>query len=285
MSIMPASNYLLSHMEGLFNDRENSDFTLFCAGVPMKVHSFILATRSPFFKASLSTPMTEMDSRQMEIMNCSPDVLKQVIRFMYGKNIYNGFTDYANLLEIAERFLMEDLKEAVSHLLSSNLNNETYIEMSQLAEKFSAKVLAEMCAQFIIYKALDVNWDLILTMPIVAKSALELSKQKLTSLVGNEETKNDLVYDCIGEFGRLPDWHNNDAGISKDQLFSQMRSKMTRIEMENSVEYLAQEGHIYSTKDEEHFRATDDIEPSSYYLQRMSFARRFNESLPQNKHD
>jgi len=262
---------LLSHMKGLFMDQENGDFTLFCAGVPMKVHSFILATRSPFFEASLSTPMTEMDSRQMEIMNCSPHVLKQVLRFMYGVNFYQGFFDYANLLEIAERFLMEDLKAEASRLLARSLNNQNYMEMSQLAEKFNAKELAERCAQFILYKALDVNWEAILEMPMVAKSVMELSKQKLNYEIGSEDFNNDLVFSCISQFESMDD-SSYAEGISKEKLFAQVKSKMRKIEMKNSLTYLTEQSYIYSTVDEDHFKAVDE-EPNLYYVKKNDQAR------------
>jgi len=265
---MSASKDLLSHMKGLFMDQENGDFTLFCAGVPMKVHSFILATRSPFFEASLSTPMTEMDSRQMEIMNCSPHVLKQVLRFMYGVNFYQGFFDYANLLEIAERFLMEDLKAEASRLLASSLNHQNYVEMSQIADKFNAKVLADRCAQFILYKALDVNWEGILEMPTVSKSIMELSKQKLTYQIGSEDFNNDLVFSCISQF-ECNEEYDRGFGISKKQLFAQIKSKITKIGMKNSLNFLSEEGYIYSTSDEDHFKALDE-ESNLYYVMKKS---------------
>lgn len=248
---MSASSDLLSHMRGLFMVRGSGDFTLICNGVTMKVHSFVLATRSPFFNASILTPMTEMKSMQMEIKNCLPSVLKQVIRFMYGINLYQGFIDYANLLEIAERFLMEDLKAEASRLLASSLCNQNFMEMSQLAEKFNAKVLADKSAQFILYKAVHVNWDAILEMPMVARSVMELSKQKLHYQTGSEDFNNDLVLNCIRGYESMDEW-----GIHKTQLFAEIKSNMTNIEMEKSLNFLSEEGHIYSTVDEDHFKAT-----------------------------
>ncbi|CAG9561961.1 unnamed protein product [Danaus chrysippus] len=48
----------------------------------------------------------------------------------------------------------------------------------------------------------------------------------------------------------------SDQGISKQDLLSNLRDRMTEVELENILEFMCNEGHIYSTIDEEHFRAT-----------------------------
>jgi len=63
-------------------------------------------------------------------------------------------------------------------------------------------------------------------------------------------TKHDLVYGCIRQ-------SMDDAGLHKDQLFAQIKAKMSKSEMETSLEFLSAEGHIYSTVDEDHFKSTD----------------------------
>jgi len=62
--------------------------------------------------------------------------------------------------------------------------------------------------------------------------------------------KHDLVYGCIRQ-------SMDDVGIHKDQLMEQVRTKMSKSELDNSLEFLSAEGHIYSTVDEDHFKSTD----------------------------
>ncbi|XP_041978910.1 replication protein A 32 kDa subunit [Aricia agestis] len=48
-----------------------------------------------------------------------------------------------------------------------------------------------------------------------------------------------------------------EQGISKQDMFSSLKDRMSMVEFENILEWMCGEGHIYSTIDEEHFRATD----------------------------
>ncbi|XP_028042885.1 replication protein A 32 kDa subunit [Bombyx mandarina] len=48
-----------------------------------------------------------------------------------------------------------------------------------------------------------------------------------------------------------------EQGISKQDMYASLKDRMTKVEFENILEWMCGEGHIYSTIDEEHFRATD----------------------------
>lgn len=48
-----------------------------------------------------------------------------------------------------------------------------------------------------------------------------------------------------------------EQGISKQDMYASLKDRLPQIEFENILEWMCGEGHIYSTIDEEHFRATD----------------------------
>ncbi|XP_063364230.1 replication protein A 32 kDa subunit [Cydia amplana] len=48
-----------------------------------------------------------------------------------------------------------------------------------------------------------------------------------------------------------------EQGISKQDMYASLKERMPQVEFENILEWMCGEGHIYSTIDEEHFRATD----------------------------
>lgn len=60
----------------------------------------------------------------------------------------------------------------------------------------------------------------------------------------------DLVYGMIKQ-------SSDETGLDRDSIFNQLRMKMSKVEMDNSLDFLSSEGHIYSTIDEDHFKTTD----------------------------
>jgi len=60
----------------------------------------------------------------------------------------------------------------------------------------------------------------------------------------------DLVYGMIRQ-------SMDETGLDRDSIFNQLRMKMSKVEMDNALDFLSSEGHIYSTIDEDHFKTTD----------------------------
>ena len=60
----------------------------------------------------------------------------------------------------------------------------------------------------------------------------------------------DMVYALIRQ-------STDEAGIDRDSIFNQAKKNMSKTEMDNALDFLSSEGHIYSTIDEDHFKTTD----------------------------
>ncbi|XP_076044142.1 replication protein A2 [Oratosquilla oratoria] len=50
---------------------------------------------------------------------------------------------------------------------------------------------------------------------------------------------------------------SDEAGIARDQIYSSIGGKLTKNAIEGCIEFLSNEGHIYSTIDEDHFKSTE----------------------------
>jgi len=70
----------------------------------------------------------------------------------------------------------------------------------------------------------------------------------LSSSFGNKNY--DTVYALIKQ-------SQEDQGISISSLLQSVQGKMSKSEMDSAIDYLSNEGHIYSTVDDEHFKSTD----------------------------
>jgi len=61
----------------------------------------------------------------------------------------------------------------------------------------------------------------------------------------------DMVYQLIKS-------SSAEQGVDRDSINQQVRTKMSKQEMDAALDYLSSEGHIYSTIDEDHFKTTDE---------------------------
>jgi len=61
---------------------------------------------------------------------------------------------------------------------------------------------------------------------------------------------NGLVYGCIKK-------KTGELGMDKEQLFQQIKIKMSNSEMETLLKFLSDEGQIYFTIDENHFKTIE----------------------------
>jgi len=48
-----------------------------------------------------------------------------------------------------------------------------------------------------------------------------------------------------------------DEGLQRDEVAEQLNGKMSKKEVNDALDYLSGEGHIYSTIDDDHFKAID----------------------------
>ena len=82
----------------------------------------------------------------------SAEVLSTTIKFICGISLPDDLSveDAKNLLTLADLYLMEDLKEAVAHVLGAQLDKDNILEISKMAEKCTASKLMEICVDFIV---------------------------------------------------------------------------------------------------------------------------------------
>jgi len=73
------------------------------------------------------------------------------------------------------------------------------------------------------------------------------------SSFGGTKTNSHHVYEIIKKSAEV-------RGLTKDAIFNQLRDKMSQVEVEMTLKHLGSEGDIYSTVDENHFKATDSTD-------------------------
>lgn len=77
-----------------------------------------------------------------------------------------------------------------------------------------------------------------------------LSNQQMSSGNSFGNPKHDLVYKMVSGCQR-------EEGINRDELEQQLKGKVNKQEITDSLDYLSGEGHIYSTIDDDHFKSIE----------------------------
>lgn len=142
-----------------FNDEEFSDVTFIVQGQRVFGHKMVLAIVSDCFRAMFTAGFRESDSMEIEIPDCSYNAFLAVMEYIYtGTSPKVDTSDYANratnvsrivdILELADRFFLDDLKQICETLLQPFVNAETNDYLLQVAQKTNAMQLQAICEHF-----------------------------------------------------------------------------------------------------------------------------------------
>jgi len=155
------------------------------------VHKLVVSIRSPYFKTAIRTPVEGKNKEEVvfDTTQTTVEVVRQAINFMYGINIKEGIIDHSRLLDIAEFLGMKDFKEEVDKYIVKNtkVSNDNLGELCELANKYSAPLLAEHCAKFLLGTTTDIA-PAMAAMPAVTEATLRLARDTV-QVVRSQKTK------------------------------------------------------------------------------------------------
>ncbi|XP_054721492.1 protein roadkill-like [Uloborus diversus] len=140
----------------LFESQKFSDVILSVGGREFYAHKAILAARSPVFSAMFEHDMEEKKQNRVEITDTDPEVLKEMLRFIYTGKSPNLENIPDELLAAADKYALERLKVMCEEELCQNLSVDTVAEALILADLHNADQLKGYCIDFINSHAADV---------------------------------------------------------------------------------------------------------------------------------
>jgi len=147
----------LSDDLGLLFDRSAfSDVTLVVADRQFHVHKALLAARSPVFSAMFEHDMEERKLNRVEITDVDPEVVAEMLRFIYTGRSPNLTKMADELLAAADKYALERLKVMCEEALCVNLNVDNVSDILALADLHCAEQLRTHAIDFINSHATDV---------------------------------------------------------------------------------------------------------------------------------
>lgn len=146
----------LSHF---FNDEEFSDVTFVVQGQKVYGHRMVLSLVSDCFRAMFTTGFRESDMLEIEIPDCSHRGFLALMEYIYTGHLppmdVSGQDQDAHLcrlvemLELADRFFLDHLKQLCESMLQTFVNGDTVESILQVAQKANATQLLAICDHFV----------------------------------------------------------------------------------------------------------------------------------------
>jgi len=138
-----------------------SDVHIKCGGQIFYCHRMILASGSQYFSSMLDRWMesgqAEGKIRVINLEHMDVDVLKTILKFIYGGEINNLETNAVDLLKAAGMLIMEDLKNICEkYLLANYMKLENVIDVVVMAEAHNAGHLKQGAMEMIVANSEDI---------------------------------------------------------------------------------------------------------------------------------
>jgi hypothetical protein len=148
-----------------FNDEEFSDVTFVVQGQKVYGHKMVLSIVSDCFRAMFTTGFRESEAMEIEIPDCSHSAFVTVMEYIYTGYLPKPLMDMSvngsnpvdtnhlgrvvELLELADRFFLDHLKQICETLLQAAVSEETVEYLTGIAQKTNAGQLQSICEHFL----------------------------------------------------------------------------------------------------------------------------------------
>jgi hypothetical protein len=149
----------LSHSESILVSINNmrtldilTDLVLRSGSTSIKVHKCVLAAKSNYFKACLTSPMIERASGSTEplmLNNICEYSLQAVIDYIYTGHIDLNDGNYLQILDAANQLELPMLVELCCEFLLSNLDVSNCLAIHDLAEQYLCYSLSALSESYI----------------------------------------------------------------------------------------------------------------------------------------
>uniref|UniRef100_A0A0K0F522 Speckle-type POZ protein (inferred by orthology to a human protein) n=1 Tax=Strongyloides venezuelensis TaxID=75913 RepID=A0A0K0F522_STRVS len=142
-------NTLLNDFSNLFESSKFSDCIIKVGDSEIDAHRCILSDRSEVFDLILTEKKNECASNIIEIYDFSPEVVKEMIKYLYTGKLPNTDEMACEMLAIGDKYKLKELKLAAEESLIRSLNIENVCDYIVKSDLYSAETLKEWCLRFI----------------------------------------------------------------------------------------------------------------------------------------
>ena len=135
-------------LKTLFDNELFVDTTIKCGEREFKVHKAVLAAQSPVFKSMFEADMRETQLGLIEIPDTEPEVISDMLSFLYTGRAPNMETMAGELLVIANKYQILELFAQCEKKLKSGISDMNILQLLVLADMHDALSLKKACLNF-----------------------------------------------------------------------------------------------------------------------------------------
>ena len=143
----------LSHsptiLERLYVSKQNSDVNFRVKDGNCAAHKNIMAACSPVLNALFSNEMKEKETNEVKIDDVEGSVFAEMLCFIYTRKVKTAMASAEDLLSVADKYDLIDLKLISQHRMITNLSIETAAKYLVLADLYSAHCLKRWAMEYI----------------------------------------------------------------------------------------------------------------------------------------
>lgn len=208
------SKQLFNSLEDMYRHDRHTDTQLKVGDETFKCHRVVLASASPYFDAMFSSGMLESQNGTVNIHDCSVDVFRNILDFVYSGRKVVTFDNCEDLLKAAAIFQMRQLHEKCEQYLLSNLTPDNCLGAWKLAKSYDCPALCKKAWLLILMNFTDI---------CRTEDFMFLDKDELIKIITDDNlnvTNEEVVCDSIFR------WYEKDMAERKEDtinLFEYLR--------------------------------------------------------------
>jgi len=127
----------------ILGNKESSDVTIKCDDKEFYCHQSVLSARSPVLRAMFQTKMKEKETGSIDIEEFPSEVVKKMLFYVYSGIVPDIDKWGKELLNIADKYQLLELKMSLGKKLASIIDDENCIEYLALGDLFNVKEMKD----------------------------------------------------------------------------------------------------------------------------------------------
>jgi len=184
---------LSTDLESAFQNKDFADVKVACGDRVFECHQFMLSARSPVFRAMFQSRMTEAQTKRVDIQDLHPDVVNDMLLYIYTGNTPNLNKVAGDLLAAADKYQLEQLKNICEERLCNSLEIGNSVGHLVLGDMYQAQQLKRMALQFVVRNMSSVvrsrDWrERLIDHPALMAEVMEAMARKETGDTLNRKT-------------------------------------------------------------------------------------------------